>query len=120
EKETLREWARHNEQIQVAGDNGKGFAAELSVIRELDVMISMDSANMHFASAVGIPVISIWGATHPKAGFYGFRQDPQRAIQYSLDCRPCSIFGAKPCWKGTYECMEQITEEHVISFFERI
>ena len=40
EKETLREWARHNEQIQVAGDNGKGFAAELSVIRELDVMIS--------------------------------------------------------------------------------
>jgi len=116
----LQEWANGNNRIIVAGENGKGFAGELSVIRELDVMISMDSANMHFASAVGIPVISIWGATHPKAGFYGFRQDPKRAIQYSLDCRPCSIFGAKPCWKGTYECMEQITEKHVISFFERI
>lgn len=120
ENRILQEWANENNRIIVAGENGKGFAAELSVIRELDVMISMDSANMHFASAVGIPVISIWGATHPQAGFYGFRQDPQRAIQYSLDCRPCSIFGAKPCWKGTYECMEQITEEHVISFFERI
>jgi ADP-heptose:LPS heptosyltransferase len=116
----LKGWAKNNPRIIVAGENKKGFAAELSVIKELDVMISMDSANMHFASAVGIPVISIWGATHPKAGFYGFRQDPQRAIQYSLDCRPCSIFGAKPCWKGTYECLDKITVEHVISFFEGI
>lgn len=116
----LNEWAKNNSRIIVAGENKKGFAGELSAIRELDVMISLDSANMHFASALGIPVISIWGATHPKAGFYGWRQDPQRAIQGSLDCRPCSIFGAKPCWKGTYECMDKITVEHVISFFERI
>jgi ADP-heptose:LPS heptosyltransferase len=32
-------------------------------------MISMDSANMHLASLYGVPVISIWGATHPFAGF---------------------------------------------------
>ncbi|MFA5443372.1 MAG: glycosyltransferase family 9 protein [Bacteroidales bacterium] len=115
----LKEWAKSDPRIIVAGENKEGFSGELDVIRGLDVMISMDSANMHFASAVGIPVISIWGATHPKAGFYGWRQDPQRAIQCSLDCRPCSIFGAKPCWKGTYECMENITEEHVIAFLER-
>ena len=116
----LKEWAKTDSHIHVAGENEKGFAGEMSAIRELDVMISMDSANMHFASAVGIPVISIWGATHPKAGFYGWRQDPKRAIQWALDCRPCSIFGVKPCWKGTYECMEKITVEHVISFIENI
>ncbi len=119
ENRILQEWAKDNTRIVVAGENKNGFAGELSVIRELDVMISMDSANMHFASAVGIPVISIWGATHPKAGFYGWRQDPRRAIQDSLECRPCSVFGAKPCWKGTYECMEKISVEDVISFIER-
>ncbi|HRW94661.1 MAG TPA: glycosyltransferase family 9 protein [Bacteroidales bacterium] len=119
ENRILKEWAKDNPRIIVAGDNKEGFSRELEVIRELDVMISMDSANMHFASAVGIPVISIWGATHPKAGFYGWRQDPERAIQRSLDCRPCSIFGAKPCWKGTYECMEKISVEDVIAFLER-
>lgn len=116
----LQEWAKDNTRIIVAGENIKGFAGELSAIRELDVMISMDSANMHFASAVGIPVISIWGATHPKAGFYGWRQDLQRAIQWPLECRPCSIFGAKPCWKGTYECMKKISVEDVITFIEGI
>jgi len=119
ETRILKEWANNNPRIIVAGDNKEGFGGELDVIRELDLMISMDSANMHFASAVGIPVISIWGATHPKAGFYGWRQNPQRAIQWSMDCRPCSIFGAKPCWKGTYECMEKITVKDVIAFLER-
>ena len=53
-----------------------GFEEELERIAALDVMVSMDSANMHFASCVGVPVVSIWGATHPCRGFYGWRQDP--------------------------------------------
>ena len=105
EQSILDEWAdAYNNVTNVVG--GGSFEEELNLIRTLDVMVSMDSANMHFASAVGIPVISIWCATHPKAGFYGWRQDPRRAIQLPLDCRPCSIFGAEPCRKGTYECTD--------------
>ena len=43
---------------------------------------------MHFASLVGTRVISIWGATHPYAGFYGYHQDSGDVIQENLPCRP--------------------------------
>ena len=42
-----------------------GFPVELSLVSWLDVMVSMDSANMHLASLVRTPVVRVWGATHP-------------------------------------------------------
>ena len=86
---------------------------ELQIISGLDLMVSMDSANMHLASMYGIPVVSVWGATHPYAGFLGWGQDMSNVIQSDLDCRPCSVFGNKPCFKGTYECMTSIEPELV-------
>jgi ADP-heptose:LPS heptosyltransferase len=61
---------------------------------------------MHIASLVNTPVISIWGATSPLAGFLGWRQKEENCVQLPLDCRPCSIFGNKPCRLGNYECMK--------------
>ena len=94
---------------------GKGkLDMELNLISELDVMISMDSANMHLASLTGTPVVSIWGATHPYLGFYGFGQSLENAVQTELDCRPCSVFGNKPCARGDWACMEGISPETVV------
>jgi ADP-heptose:LPS heptosyltransferase len=87
---------------------------ELILMSHLDVMLSMDSANMHLASLTGIPVVSIWGATHPYAGFMGWNQTRDNAIQTDLDCRPCSIFGQKPCKRGDYACMNMIKPETVV------
>ena len=87
---------------------------ELSLMNQLDLMVSMDSANMHLASLVNTPVISIWGATHPYAGFYGFNQDISNIVQIDLPCRPCSVFGNKPCYRGDYACMTQITPEMIV------
>ena len=86
---------------------------ELRIISDLDLMVSMDSANMHLASLFGVPVVSVWGATHPYAGFLGWGQDLANVIQSDMDCRPCSVFGNKPCYKGTYECMTSIEPELV-------
>jgi len=90
------------------------FKEELSVISNMDVMVSMDSANMHLASLFGIPVVSVWGATHPFAGFYGWGQPAENAVQIDLYCRPCSVFGNKPCFRGDHACMEQLPEEKII------
>lgn len=87
---------------------------ELALISQLDVLLCMDSANMHFASLVGTKVVSIWGATHPYAGFYGYHQNPDNAIQTDLPCRPCSVFGQKPCFRGDWACMTQITPEMIV------
>ncbi|MDR0833966.1 MAG: glycosyltransferase family 9 protein [Candidatus Symbiothrix sp.] len=91
------------------------FPDELALMNDLDVMVSMDSANMHLASLVNTPVVSIWGATHPYSGFYGFNQDSKNAIQVELPCRPCSVFGNKPCLRGDYACLTQITPAMIIN-----
>ena len=85
------------------------FEKELELISSLDVMISMDSANMHLASLFEVPVVSIWGATHPYAGFYGWGQLPENAVQIDLYCRPCSVFGNKPGYRGDLACLNNIS-----------
>ena len=87
---------------------------ELIIMSHLDVMLSMDSANMHMASLTATPVVSIWGATHPYAGFMGFGQPADNAIQLDLDCRPCSIYGQKPCQRGDYACLKNIPPERIV------
>jgi ADP-heptose:LPS heptosyltransferase len=93
---------------------------ELLLISYLDVMLSMDSANMHLASLVQVPVVSIWGATHPSLGFYGFNQDLNNVVQIDLDCRPCSVYGNLPCQRGDYVCLERISEDLVISHIHKV
>jgi ADP-heptose:LPS heptosyltransferase len=73
---------------------------------------------MHFASLVGTRVVSVWGATHPYAGFYGYRQRPEDAIQTDLNCRPCSIFGEKPCFRGDWACLTQLPPQQIIDKIE--
>lgn len=87
---------------------------ELRIISQLHVMVSMDSANMHLASLSGVPVVSVWGATHPFAGFMGYGQPEENAVQIDLYCRPCSVFGNKPCFRGDHACMEQLAPERVV------
>ena len=87
---------------------------EMDLISNLDVMVSMDSSALHMSSLVGLPVVSIWGATHPFAGFYGFGQDPLLAVQQDMSCRPCSVYGNKPCLYGDYRCMERLSEESIV------
>ncbi|MRG46133.1 hypothetical protein GFS24_13475 [Chitinophaga sp. SYP-B3965] len=91
-----------------------GLKEELSIISGLKLMVSMDSANMHLASLFGVPVVSVWGATHPYAGFMGYGQKEENAVQIDLYCRPCSVFGNKPCYRGDHACMEQLSPERIV------
>lgn len=86
---------------------------ELMLMAQLNVMISMDSANMHLASLVETPVVSVWGATHPYAGFMGYGQSVENVVQADLSCRPCSIFGNKACWRKDYACLHHISPEKI-------
>lgn len=88
---------------------------ELQKIAELEVMISMDSANMHLASLVGTRCISVWGSTHPYAGFLGYGQSENDIVQVKdLTCRPCSVFGDKACYRGDWACLEEIDIQKII------
>lgn len=112
EQATLESWERENIR-SVAGRLG-GLGHELELMGTLDLMISMDSSNMHMAAMMGTPTLSIWGATHPKAGFMAWGQKEDSTIQLPLDCRPCSIYGNKKCKYGDYRCMTGITPEQIV------
>lgn len=91
-----------------------GLPAELALISYCDVMLSMDSANMHFASLVDTRVVSIWGATHPYCGFRPSNVSEEDILQLDMVCRPCSVFGNKKCRFGDYHCLNGITPERVV------
>jgi ADP-heptose:LPS heptosyltransferase len=89
---------------------------ELALMSRLDLMISMDSSNMHMAALIGTRVISIWGGTDPIMGFGAWQQPDDFAIRISVDeltCRPCTVFGKGKCKRGDFACMAWLTPEKV-------
>ena len=115
----LADWEmRYPSVISMAGKIS--LEEELQFMQQLFLMLSMDSANMHFASLKDVPVISVWGATHPYAGFYGWRQQAANALQVELPCRPCSVFGNKTCYRGDYACMQTLEPAQIISKIEML
>lgn len=113
EEAVLEQWAYQYPKVKsVVGRYS--LDSELALISKLDLLICMDSANMHFASLVGTTVVSIWGATHPYAGYYAYRQDRENRIQLDLPCRPCSIYGQRKCYRGDWACMIQLLPEMIV------
>lgn len=119
EMAVLNDWEQQVPQCRCASALLKGLHAELILMSQLDVMLSMDSANMHLASLVGTPVVSVWGATHPFAGFMGWNQNEEDAVQVDLACRPCSIYGSKKCHRNDYACLHQIQPQAIVSQMEK-
>ena len=89
---------------------------ELNLISQLDCMVAMDSGNAHFAAMLEIPTITIWGATHPYAGFAPFNQPNGNCLlpdmkKYPL--LPTSIYGNKVI-EGYEDVMQTISPKTVI------
>lgn len=114
ECEMLRQWASvFPRTTSVAGL--LPLEQELELMRKLDVMICMDSANQHLASVVGLRAISIWCATHPIIGFMGWKQNAADIIQREdLRCRPCTCHGTNYCRYGNFAC-RQIDAAKIVS-----
>ena len=115
ERQEIETLAKGRPNVISMAEKKIGIPGELALMSHCDAMLAMDSANMHMASLVGLPTVSVWGATHPYTGFYGFRQDPDDAVQLDMVCRPCSIFGNKPCRRGDYHCLNGITPQLIIA-----
>lgn len=114
EKIALRAIARKNEHVISMAEIKHGFTDEYALLAKCDLMLTMDSANMHLASLVGLKSITIWGATAPACGFLGYGQDASIDIQLDLDCRPCSIYGERECRFGDYRCLAGISPDLVV------
>ena len=96
---------------------------ELALMSKLDIMIAMDSSNMHMAALSGTKVISIWGGTDPFSGFGAWMQDESFSIRIPVDeltCRPCTVYGKGECKRGDFACMNWLTPEKVFEKIEKL
>ena len=106
--------ANKNNVVTIAGK--LSFEEELQLISNLDVMLSMDSGNAHIAAMIGINVITLWGATHPFAGFSPFHQPFENALvsdRNKFPKLPTSVYGNKTV-KGYQDAMRTILPETVV------
>ena len=89
---------------------------ELDLISNLNVMLSMDSGNAHIAAMLGIKVITLWGATHPFAGFSPFNQPLENCLvsdREKFPMLPTSVYGNKKV-AGYEDAMRSISVESVV------
>ncbi len=95
----------------------QSFEQELNQIAALDAMIAMDSGNAHLAAMFGVPTITIWGVTHPYAGFYPFGQPMENAVlpdREQFPKIPTSVYGNKmPV--GYEKAMETILPDQIVA-----
>lgn len=95
---------------------------ELDIISNLDLMVSMDSANGHLAAMLGIKVLTLWGVTHPYAGFYPFNQDENNALladRKQFPQIPTSVYGKKVP-EGYDKVMRTISPNAVVLKAEQV
>lgn len=98
------------------------LSEELDVISNLDIMLSMDSANAHLAATLGKKVITIWGVTHPFSGFAPLNQPEDYALltdRTKYPKIPTSIYGNK--YPENYkEASRSISSKTIVDKIESI
>ena len=83
-----------------------------AVISRCEVLICNDSGVMHVAVGLGVPVVAVFGPTHPCLGFYPLGEDDILLSSYEY-CSPCSLHGEEKCFRDKKYCMENIPVDKV-------
>jgi len=121
EVKQLKTISEENENIFSLAE-GFMLSDQLDFISNLDLMISMDSANGHLAAMYGVKVLTIWGVTHPYAGFAPFNQSSKYSILIDKNRYPkipTSIYGNKSP-EEYKQAINSITPEEIIKKIKEI
>ncbi|MEA2063035.1 MAG: glycosyltransferase family 9 protein, partial [Gemmatimonadota bacterium] len=94
-----------------------GLMNSVAVVEQSSLMITNDTGLMHAATAVGTPVVAIFGCTTKHLGYFPYRaEDRSRVVEVDkgLWCRPCTKNGRKRCPLGHWRCMRDIGPGRVV------
>lgn len=97
------------------------FEKELQLISQLDLMVAMDSGNAHLSAMYGVETVTIWGVTHPYAGFCPYKQPESNALladRTQFPLIPTSVYGNK-YRKGYERAIKTITKEEILRKIEQ-
>jgi heptosyltransferase-2 len=90
-----------------------GLRAAAALLERAAVLVTNDSAPLHLATAVGTPIVALFGPTVPAQGF-GPRGTRDLTLGVTLGCRPCSAHGPQVCPLVHHRCMRDLPVEQVV------
>ncbi|MDD9952173.1 MAG: glycosyltransferase family 9 protein [Zetaproteobacteria bacterium] len=100
---------------------GKTSIGQMSAeIKALDLLISNDSAPVHFASAFDVPTVVLFGATIPEMGFGPLSSKHEVCQVRELSCRPCGLHGHQTCPQKHFRCMRELTPAMVFETVAKV
>lgn len=99
-----------------AGTGGLLYSAAL--LRRAAVAAAGDTGMMHVATAVGTPVVALFGPGVPEFGFYPWRARAA-VLEQAITCRPCSAHGSARCPRGHHRCLRDTTPHDLLRALER-
>ncbi|MCS7204085.1 MAG: lipopolysaccharide heptosyltransferase II [Leptospiraceae bacterium] len=91
-----------------------------SLLKRCKLLVSNDSAPVHFGCAAGIPVVAIFGPTTKELGYAPICDNSAVVEIEGLYCRPCGTHGGKKCPEKHFRCMREITPDMVIAAIEKL
>ncbi len=109
-----------------AGPGAVSLAGNLEIqetgalIKRSAALISGDTGLMHMATAVGTPLVAIFGPTVRQFGFFPYRSKRAAVVELDLRCRPCSAHGGARCPLGHHRCMREIPPEAVFHALSQV
>lgn len=87
---------------------GRTSLAQLaSVLKSASLVVTNDSAPLHVADALGVPVLALFGPTDPVK--YGPRNAFSQVVSKKLFCQPCE----RAQCRFRHECLEELEPEEV-------
>jgi predicted lipopolysaccharide heptosyltransferase III len=108
----IQQMAKSRPIIMAGRTTIKQFAA---IAQKSALFIGSDSGAMHIASAVGTPVVALFGPSSPRE--WGPKGAHAEALYKGVDCRACFH---PTCERGEQNCMKQITVEDVVGAVRRV
>jgi heptosyltransferase-2 len=111
--------------ILAAAPHARNSAGRLSLresaalIQRAAALVTNDSSPLHLATAVGTPILAIFGSTVPAFG-YGPVRPGDRVAEIPLDCRPCSAHGPQVCPLGHHNCMREQRPEQILTQLQAV
>ncbi|MBA3346891.1 MAG: lipopolysaccharide heptosyltransferase II [Gemmatimonadales bacterium] len=79
-----------------------------ALLQRASALVCGDTGVMHMATAVGTPVVALFGPTVRQLGFFPYRARRATVVERDLGCRPCTAQGSSRCPLGHHRCMREI------------
>ncbi|MGH7522777.1 MAG: lipopolysaccharide heptosyltransferase II [Gemmatimonadales bacterium] len=102
--------AAGNRAASAAGRYPLGGTAAL--LKRAAALVVGDTGVLHLATAVGTPVVGMYGPTVEAFGFFPYAAKAV-IVQHALDCRPCSSQGGPVCPLAHHHCLVQMLPDEV-------